>query len=114
MSNNPYFKNNSFTKTPGIPQIASYAVFLLETVLYYVVVLPHLESLPSKVTLGILYSIFLLLLIVFTVLSSLNDPSDSAMIMYRNDREKYNCSEHIVLKVGDSHTMVNYSTVTIV
>jgi hypothetical protein len=88
MSNNPYFKNNTFTKTPGIPQIASYAVFLLETVLYYVVVLPHLESLSSKVTLSTLYSISLVLLIVFAVLSSLNDPSDTAMIMYRNGREK--------------------------
>lgn len=88
MSNNPYFKNNSFTKTPGVAQIASYTVFLLETVLFYVAVLPHLESLSVKVTLGILYSISLLILIVFTLLSSLNDPSDTAMIVYRNNREK--------------------------
>lgn len=79
----PYSKNNSFSKKPGLAQIASYAVFLMETILFYMVVLPRLQG-SSKIAFGISYSLSLLMLVVSAVVTSLADPADLIMICYRN------------------------------
>lgn len=78
-----YHKNNTFSKRPGVPQIASYLVFTLETVLFYLVVLPRLEG-PAQAILGTLYSMTLVSLVVSTLVASSCDPSDRIMIQHRN------------------------------
>lgn len=84
-----YERNNTFSKRPGLPQVASYVVFALEVVLFYAVVLPALTSGP-QIALGFLYTATLLLLIAATVVASKVDPSDQVMILYRNHpREEY-------------------------
>ena len=84
-----YERNNTFSKRPGLPQVASYIVFALEVVLFYAVVLPALANRP-QIALGVLYTATLLLLVVATVVASKVDPSDQIMILYRNHpREEY-------------------------
>lgn len=84
-----YERNNTFSKRPGLPQVASYIVFALEVVLFYAVVLPALANRP-QIALGILYTATLLLLVVATIIASKVDPSDQIMILYRNHpREEY-------------------------
>lgn len=84
-----YERNNTFSKRPGLPQVASYIVFTLEVVLFYAVVLPALANRP-QIALGLLYTATLLLLVVATVVASKVDPSDQIMILYRNHpREEY-------------------------
>ena len=79
----PYEKSTTFTRKPGVPQIASYIVFALETVLFYAVVLPRLNP-SEKITLGIFYTITLLGLVISTIVASSCDPSDRVMIKYLN------------------------------
>jgi len=71
----PYSKNNSFSKKPGLAQIASYAVFLLETILFYAVVLPRLQT-STKISFGICYTASLLMLVISATVTSLADPAD--------------------------------------
>jgi hypothetical protein len=78
-----YEKNTTFTKPPGLPQIISYLVFALETVLFYVVVFPKLNS-TAQIIFGIVYSLTLIGLVVSTITASSMDPSDQVMILYRN------------------------------
>lgn len=78
-----YEKNNTFSKRPGLPQVASYIVFALETVLFYSVVMPALEH-KQQVALGVVYSGTLMLLVVATIIASKVDPSDQVMILFRN------------------------------
>ncbi len=82
-SRRPYLKISTFTKRPGIPQVASYVVFVLETVLFYTVILPRLNHAP-QIFFGILYSGTLVVLVVSTLISSSVDPSDRVMVQYRN------------------------------
>jgi hypothetical protein len=74
-NNNLYLKNTTFTKTPGLPQMASYLVFLTEVILFYGFVLPNLRA-PAQAALGVLYSISLLALVIASLASSVVDPSD--------------------------------------
>lgn len=78
-----YAKINTFSKSPGAAQMLSYAVFLLETVLFYAVILQKLDNTP-KIILGIIYSVSLISLIAVTIVCSSNDPSDTVMVKYRN------------------------------
>lgn len=82
-SRKPYFKITTFTKRPGLPQIASYIVFALETVLFYSVILPKLNE-TSQIILGIVYTLTLIILVASTLVSSSADPSDRVMVQYRN------------------------------
>jgi hypothetical protein len=103
----PYEKVAAFTKSPGVAQIASYVVLVLEVVLFYAVILPNLES-SSQIALGILFSLTLLLLVISGSICSVVDPSDQAMVLYRNDREKYFLS----LAVDSKHSGVNTMAVS--
>ena len=72
-----------------MPQVASYLVFILETVLFYLVILPRLES-PAQSILGTLYSVTLLSLVISTLVASTCDPSDRVMIQHhKSSREEY-------------------------
>jgi uncharacterized membrane protein len=81
--NRPYLKNNSFSKKPGLAQIASYVVFLLETILFYTVVLTRLRA-SAKISFGVCYTASLLMLVISAIVTSLADPADQMMICYRN------------------------------
>lgn len=81
----PYAKVASFTKAPGIAQVASYITFTLEVVLFYSVILPNLNYI-SQISLGILFSLSLLCLVCSACICSSVDPADTAMVLYRNDR----------------------------
>ncbi len=73
--NHPYHKNNTFSKSPGVAQIASYIVFITETVLFYAAILPHLHP-SAQTTLALLFSLSLIAMAITTIISSAVDPSD--------------------------------------
>lgn len=108
----PYEKIAAFTKSPGVAQIASYVVFVLEVGLFYAVILPNLES-SSQIALGILFSLTLVPLVISGSICSVVDPSDQAMILYRNDREKYFLSLTVDSKhSGGDMRVVSSSAIT--
>jgi hypothetical protein len=84
MNQNSYYKNTTFSKRPVLPQIASYLVFTLETVLFFGVIVPNFHSQSAKIICSVLYSLTLIALFISTILSSCCDPSDPVMIKNRN------------------------------
>jgi hypothetical protein len=95
-----YQKNTTFTKRPGVPQVGSYLIFALETILFYLVVLPRLEG-SSQAILGTLYSMTLLSLVVSTIVASACDPSDQVMVQHRNSsREEYFQADAVLILSG--------------
>lgn len=81
----PYHPITTFTRRPGLPQIASYCVFALETALFYAVVVPLSEPTAPTIVCALLYSVSLAVLVVSTVVASACDPSDAVMMSSRND-----------------------------
>ena len=82
-----YTTKNTFSKSPGCAQIASYIIFLLMVVLFYVSVRPNLHS--GQIALTIFFTICTAAMVITTLITSYIDPSDQVMIMYKNDRSKY-------------------------
>jgi uncharacterized membrane protein YhhN len=70
-----------------VPQVISYVVFLILVVLFYAVLVPHLQA--GRTVLAVLFSLALLAMATATLISSFIDPSDPAMVMFRTDRPKY-------------------------
>jgi hypothetical protein len=58
-------------------------VFLLETILFYTVVLTRLRA-SAKISFGVCYTASLLMLVISAIVTSLADPADQMMICYRN------------------------------
>jgi len=53
---------------------------------FYGVIVPQIHT--GKIVLAVIFSLALAVMAVFTIVSSYIDPSDPAMITYRNKREK--------------------------
>ena len=85
MSDNAYEKNNTFSKSPAAAQIFSYCIFVAEISLFYAVILPNLED--NQIVYAVIFSISLFIMVITTIICSVIDPSDKAMILCRNDRE---------------------------
>ena len=83
MQSKPYDPITTCNKQPALAQIVSHLIFTLETIAFFSVVLPHLED-PSKAVLTVLYCVSLVVIVVFTLICSVSDPSDEVMVFYRN------------------------------
>lgn len=77
---------NSFTQKPGCAQIFSYIVFTCQLVLYYVCVHPALPSPIEQLAFGIAYPITIGVLVIFTLVSSIIDPSDPTVREYKENK----------------------------
>lgn len=80
---------NTFTQCPSPAQIASYIIFLMQILVFYIIIQNRLQSPITRIALLITYSICVAVHIVFTLIVSISDPSDSFMIRYRNNRDTY-------------------------
>lgn len=74
--------------------------------------MPNLNQ-SARTPLVVIFSLGLAVMIVVSLVSSVVDPSDEAMVMYRNDREKYGYSE-VDFKLGAKITKVSCFFVTTV
>lgn len=77
---------NTFTQKPAATQILSYIVVLMEFVVYFSCLFPHLQSLTAQITLTTLLCGFTLALIGFTLVASVTDPTDPVVRDYRRSR----------------------------
>ena len=73
---NKYKTTNTFSQQPSLAQIVAYLVFLSESIVFYAVAAPNFNTEASQITLIVLYSISLIMVLVFTIISSVVDPSD--------------------------------------
>ena len=77
---------NTFTQKPAATQILSYIVVVMECVVYFSCLFPHLQSLTAQITLTTLLCGFTLALIGFTLAASITDPTDPVVRDYRRSR----------------------------
>lgn len=73
---------NSFTQSPAVTQILGYIFVLMGILVFYICITPHMNNIPANITLSVLFGISTIILIVFSVLSSYIDPSDSIVKQY--------------------------------
>lgn len=82
-NNDPYRYRtiNTFTRKPGIAQLASYLIFSAMVATFYACILPEVanEMIP-RITMHVVYPISLAVLIALTLASSIIDPTDSVVI----------------------------------
>ena len=84
-----YEKITSFTQRPSVPQIVSYILFLLQVITFYTLIQSNYSQEISRTLFHILFAISISGEIIFTIITSCIDPSDTYMIEYKNDRIKY-------------------------
>lgn len=87
MSN--YTAKNSFSRYPSVTQIISYLLFVMQILLFYIVVQKHLEPHWKRTTMLVIYSIIAAVHLIITLLISLSDPTDQFMINCINDPQQY-------------------------
>lgn len=84
-----YKTKNSFTQTPSAAQIGAYILFLMQILIFFIIIQKHFVSEVKRITMIVIYSTSITIQIIITLITSLSDPSDSFMIKYRNDRSEY-------------------------
>jgi hypothetical protein len=80
---------NSFSQIPSVPQIASYFIFLMQVLIFAIIIQARYTSNTKRIIMISIYSIAMGIQILITALTSISDPSDSFMIKYRNNRDEY-------------------------
>ena len=78
---------NSFTQIPSPAQICSYLLFLLQILVFWIIIQNRYTSSTTRIVMIVLYTISVVAHIIATFAASLSDPSDSFMIKYRNHRD---------------------------
>jgi hypothetical protein len=86
-------KINTFTRRPGVAQIASYIIFTAQVITYYVCLIPEAaEHFNAMIVMHTAYPVSLAVLIGVTLVASLIDPTDPVVIDYmrhRNENSTY-------------------------
>lgn len=82
-----YSKINTFTRAPSPAQICSYIVVSLQTCIFYIMIMPSIQSHTSKLILTILFSVSLGALLITTFICSYIDPSDSVMVEHKSNNK---------------------------
>lgn len=80
----PYKTINSFTQRPSCAQVVSYLLFLMQILIFSIIIQQRYQSSEARVGMVVAYSLALGAQIILTIVASLSDPSDSFMIKYRN------------------------------
>jgi hypothetical protein len=80
---------NSFSQIPSAPQIASYLIFLMQVLIFAIIIQARYTSNTKRIIMISIYSIAMGIQIIITALTSISDPSDSFMVKYRNNRDEY-------------------------
>ena len=92
MSNN-YSTINTFNQAPSSAQIIAYLLFVLQVVTFYSIIQLRISSSTSFIILHILYGISIIGQFAFTLRTSLIDPSDMVMVLYRRNPSEYICPD---------------------
>lgn len=83
-----YKKINTFSQAPSPAQIGSYLIFLMQILIFYIIIQARLVTPATRIVMLVLYSCSVACQIGVTLLVSLSDPSDSFMVRYRNNRNE--------------------------
>ena len=78
---------NTFSQAPSPTQIISYLIFVMQILIFALIIQARYRSETTRITMIIIYCIAISFQILITFLTSLSDPSDSFMIKYRNNRD---------------------------
>ena len=78
---------NTFSQRPSPAQLVSYLIFLLQILIFFIIIQARLASTSTRIVLIVVYSLSVGSQIVLTFLVSLSDPSDNFMIKYKNRHE---------------------------
>lgn len=71
-----YTAKNSFSRYPSVTQIISYLLFVMQILLFYIVLQKHLEPIWKRITVVVIYSISIAVHLIITLMISLSDPTD--------------------------------------
>lgn len=98
-----YKTNNTFTRTPCANQIISYLVILAENISFWLLIQANYSSSIFRVAMIVLFAVSTVLLIIFTLMASVSDPSDPIMIDYKNGKSAaYKVRWHSLAQTGKS------------
>lgn len=78
---------NTFSQSPSPAQIVSYLLFLMQVLIFSIIIQKHYQSSTMRVAVIVIYSICIACHVIVTFLTSLSDPSDDFMIKFKNDRD---------------------------
>lgn len=70
---------NSFTMRPSATQIVSYSVVLGDLAIFYACMTPNFKNLAVNIGLSVAFGVASIVVVVATLLTSLDDPSDSVV-----------------------------------
>ena len=79
---------NTFSQKPSFAQIVAYLVFLMQVLIFYILVQKHYESQSVRIAMITLFSISVVTQGILALATSMSDPSDSLMVNFKNQREK--------------------------
>lgn len=81
MHREPRYKTvNTFTRKPCPTQIISYFIVAVMQLSFWLCVQPYISNTLTKIIMVTLFSLSSLLLIIFSIATSVLDPSDPVMI----------------------------------
>ena len=81
-----YSTVHTFSRAPSPAQICSYLVIATESVIFYLMIRPNIQSETTSIILTTLFTISLFVLLITTFICSYIDPSDSIMIKYKSNK----------------------------
>lgn len=83
-----YKKINTFSQGPSAAQIGSYLIFVMQILIFYIIIQARIVTATTRTVMLVLYSCSVICQIGVTLMVSLSDPSDSFMIKYKNNRNE--------------------------
>lgn len=88
LGNQPYSRINSFSQRPSIQQCIAYILFLMQILVFSIIIQKHLSS-RYRTPICAVYGVVAGVHVCIALAVSFSDPSDNLMIKYRNDRSRY-------------------------
>ena len=85
---------NTFTRRPYPTQIISYIIIIAIHLSFWLCIQPYLADAITKIIMICLFSLSSLLLIIFSLATSVIDPSDPIMIQYKNSQSNFKYPNH--------------------
>ena len=85
---------NTFTRKPYPTQIVSYLIIIAMHPSFWLCIQPYIANTITKTLMIALFSLSSLLLIIFSLATSLIDPSDPIMIQYKNNQSNFKYPNH--------------------
>lgn len=74
---------NAFTMKPSVTQILSYCIVIAGIIIFYKCITPNMFNIAACLVFSIMYGVSVIILIIFSALSSCLDPTDPVIMNYR-------------------------------